>query len=181
MSEDQRRLESATRLEIVRSARRINYYNDGQLVKTYPVAVGKNSTPTPLGIYKVVNKVLNPGGVLGTRWMGLNIPGGNYGIHGTNNPSSIGKFISNGCIRLQNKDVEELFPKINIGVPVIISDTKDGYLQEPAPGRRRHTVRPGDTLWKISSTYGVPLNAIIQANNLTNPDLLHTGQVLIIP
>ncbi len=179
MSEEQRRIETGSRLEIIRSARRLNYYAGDQNVKTYPVAVGKASTPTPLGIYKVVNKVVNPGGVLGTRWMGLNIPAGNYGIHGTNNPSSIGKCISNGCIRMYNSDVEELFPRINIGTPVIISE-QGQYLSEPEGGRK-HVVSPGDTLWKISRMYGVTVNAIVQANNIANPDILTPGQVIIIP
>lgn len=180
MSEEQRRVETGSRLEIIRSARRLNYLTGDQSVKIYPVAVGKSSTPTPLGIYKVVNKVLNPGGVLGTRWMGLNIRGGNYGIHGTNNPSSIGKYISNGCIRMYNNDVEELFPRINIGTPVIISDGEGQYLHEPE-GRKKHVVGPGDTLWKVSRIYGVTVSAIVQANNLANPDILSVGQVIIIP
>lgn len=180
MPGEQRRIEAGTRLEIIRANRNLNYYLGAQKVKTYPVAVGKASTPTPLGLYKVVNKVVNPGGVLGTRWMGLNIPGGNYGIHGTNNPSSIGKFISNGCIRMYNQDVEELFPKIGIGTPVIITDRPDSGLQKPEGGRQ-HVVEPGDTLWKISLIYGVPLDAIVKANNLANPDFLAPGQVILIP
>lgn len=88
--------------------------------KQYPVAVGKASTPTPSGNYKIINKYLNPGGPFGVRWLGLNVPGGGYGIHGTNNPSSIGKSISHGCIRMQNKDVTELYNLVPIGTPVNI-------------------------------------------------------------
>lgn len=184
MSEGLRRIQAATRLEIVRSARKLHHYNGDQRVKTYPVAVGKPSTPTPLGLYKVVNKVVNPGGMLGTRWMGLNVPGGNYGIHGNNNPSSIGTFVSHGCIRMYNNDVEEIFPLISIETPVIITDAGGDFLQEPGVGTaggRTHVVKEGDTLWKISRTYGVPLDAIIRANNISNPDVLVPGQVLIIP
>lgn len=186
MSDDLRRVEAGTRLEIFRSGRRLYYYSGNQVMKVYPIAVGKHSTPTPLGIYKVVNKVMNPGGVLGTRWMGLNIPGGNYGIHGNNNPSSIGKFISNGCIRMYNSDVEELFPRINIGTPVIITDSPGSTLSEQegstTPGERRtYVVKPGDTLWKVSRIYHVPVDSIVRANNISNPDVLTPGQVLIIP
>lgn len=189
MSENLRRIEAGTHLEIFRSGRRLTYYSGNQKVKTYPVGVGKPATPTPLGIYKVVNKIMNPGGVLGTRWMGLNIPGGNYGIHGNNNPSSIGKFVSNGCIRMYNSDVEEIFPQINIGTPVIITDTPDNTLSDqggavPAAQTgegKKHVVKPGDTLWKISQTYGVTVESIVRANNIADPDILVPGQVLIIP
>lgn len=186
VSEALRRIQAGSRLEIIRSARRLNHYSGDQMVKKYPVAVGKPATPTPLGIYKVVNKVVNPGGMLGTRWMGLNIPGGNYGIHGNNNPSSIGTFASHGCIRMFNKDVEELFPVIGIGTPVIISDSGDPDVQETQAGkensgRRTYVIQAGDTLWNISKTFGVPLDDIIRANSISNPDILVPGQVLIIP
>lgn len=180
MSSELRRIETGTRLEIIRSARRLHHYIGNRSVNTYPIAVGKQSTPTPLGIYKVVNKVVNPGGVLGTRWLGLNIPGGNYGIHGTNNPSSIGKFISNGCIRMQNQDVERIFPLIAIGTPVIITDTL-GNPPQTQTGGRQHIVKPGDTLWKISQTYGVSIKSIAEANHLPNPNVLIPGQILVIP
>lgn len=88
--------------------------------KIYPVAVGKPQTPTPHGTYQVVNKIINPGGILGSRWLGLSIPNGPYGIHGTSRPESIGKAISNGCIRMFNQDVEELFNSVSIGTTVII-------------------------------------------------------------
>ncbi len=180
MTLELRGIETGSRVEIIRSARRLNYYAGDQKIKTYPVAVGKHSTPTPLGIFKVINKIVKPGGILGTRWMGLDIPGGNYGIHGTNNPSSIGKFISNGCIRMYNSDVEELFPRVNIGTPVTITDGKDNPPQGPG-GDRKHVVRPGDTLWKISRMYGVTIDAIVKINNIPNPDVLVPGQLLAIP
>ncbi|WP_418791317.1 L,D-transpeptidase [Phosphitispora sp. TUW77] len=88
--------------------------------KIYAVAVGKAQTPTPHGTYQIINKIINPGGILGSRWMGLNIPNGPYGIHGTSRPESIGKAISNGCIRMYNHDIEEIFNKISIGTTVII-------------------------------------------------------------
>jgi len=187
MAEDPTEVESGTSIVIVRSARRLKFLSGNSLVKIYPVAVGKHSTPTPLGNYKVVNKIMNPGkSVLGTRWLGLNVPTGTYGIHGNNNPSSIGKYISNGCIRMYNSDVEELFPKIKIGTPVIITDSPDG--SDPLPqdsaatgGERKYVIKPGDTLWKISRQYGVPVDLIVRANHITNPDLISPGDVIIIP
>lgn len=101
------------------SARTLTLYRNGQWVKSYPVAVGKPSTPTPKGNFTIVNKALNPGGPFGTRWMGLSKP--HYGIHGTNNPSSIGKAVSNGCIRMYNKDVNKLYDFVPIGTVVKIS------------------------------------------------------------
>jgi lipoprotein-anchoring transpeptidase ErfK/SrfK len=98
----------------------LKLYKNGNLVKQYPVAVGKASTPTPKGSYKIINKELHPGGAFGVRWLGLNIPKGGYGIHGTNNPGSIGRSISHGCVRMYNNDVIELSNLVPIGTPVKI-------------------------------------------------------------
>lgn len=98
----------------------LSLYSDNTLLKTYLVAVGKASTPTPKGSFKIVNRAVNPGGPFGARWLGLNIPYGDYGIHGTNAPDSIGKNISNGCIRMFNKDVIELAALVPIGTNVTI-------------------------------------------------------------
>lgn len=83
-----------------------------RIVKQYVVATGKPETPTPLGTFKIVEKAAWGGG-FGSRWMGLNVPWGKYGIHGTNKPGSIGYNASEGCIRMRNKDVEELFSMVH--------------------------------------------------------------------
>ncbi len=98
--------------------KRLELYHQGKLFKSYPVAVGKLSTPTPKGTFHIINKAINPGGPYGIRWLGLSKP--HVGIHGTNDPSSIGKAISNGCIRMQNKDVLELSRLVSIGTQVKI-------------------------------------------------------------
>ncbi|MDD2586703.1 MAG: L,D-transpeptidase family protein, partial [Syntrophomonadaceae bacterium] len=100
--------------------RRILLFVSTNFVKTYQVAVGKKKTPTPLGNWTIVSKALNPGGPFGVRWMRLSVPWGGYGIHGTNNPKSIGKAVSHGCIRLYNEDVVEVYDLTPIGTSVII-------------------------------------------------------------
>ena len=98
----------------------LTLYTNGTVYKTYTVAIGKPSTPSPRGIFKIKNKAYNPGGPFGSRWMGLTAPGGSYGIHGTNNPSSIGNAASAGCIRMYNHDVIELYNLVSIGTVVEI-------------------------------------------------------------
>ena len=100
-------------------ARRLTVYSEGKPFKSYPVAVGKPSTPTPTGNWKIISKGVW-GGAFGTRWMGLSIPWGKYGIHGTNRPSSIGTAASHGCIRMLNSHVEELYNWVGYGTPVKI-------------------------------------------------------------
>ncbi len=100
------------------SERVLEVYSDGDVFKTYRIAVGKSSTPSPLGEWQVVWKDYNWGTGFGTRWMGLNVSWGIYGIHGTNKPWSIGQFASHGCIRMRNKDVEELFEWVPVGTSV---------------------------------------------------------------
>lgn len=117
----------------------LNFYENNILVKKFKCATGKASTPTPQRKTTIVNKIKNrpyyklgiPGGdprnPLGKRWMGLNMYGygTTYGIHGTNNESSIGKNVSGGCIRMYNKDVEWLFNRIRVGATVIIKKTSN--------------------------------------------------------
>lgn len=116
----------------------LRYYVNGKLTRSYSCATGKSSSPTPQGKCKVVQKIVNrpyyktgiPGGdprnPLGKRWMGLNLAGtggDTYGIHGTNNESSIGSNASHGCIRMHNADVESFYDVVSIGTTVIIKNT----------------------------------------------------------
>jgi len=109
--------------------RRLALVEDGKVMKVYRVAVGKRSTPSPVGTFTIERRVMNPtyshdgrvvppgpNNPVGDRWMGLSIRG--YGIHGTNVPSSIGKAASHGCIRMGKADVEELFSLVAVGDPV---------------------------------------------------------------
>lgn len=124
----------------------LTYYKDGKIIEKYPIAAGKigrgKRTVTPNMSKTVITKVVNPywngmnrkyrpvkGGApnnpLGKRWIGLDRE---YGIHGTNNERSIGTFASHGCIRMFNKDVKELFKKVEIGTTVIVGS--ESYLKE---------------------------------------------------
>ena len=98
--------------------RQLSVLQENKVIRTYPIAIGKKGTPSPPGTFTIVNKAPNPGGVYGAYWLGLSKP--HYGIHGTNNPSSIGKEISGGCIRMYSKDIVELSKMVNVGTRVII-------------------------------------------------------------
>jgi lipoprotein-anchoring transpeptidase ErfK/SrfK len=103
---------------ITTSSRQLTLFNGNAPVHQYPVGIGKSTTPTPLGDYAIALKLMNPGGMLGTRWLGLNYD--SYGIHGTNQPWLIGNMVSHGCIRMHNSSVEELFTLVRVGTPVYI-------------------------------------------------------------
>lgn len=97
------------------------FHYSGRTYGPYPVGLGKYDTPTPAGRWRVVDKLMFPAWeVLGTRWMGLDVPWGNYGIHGTNADWAIGTYVSNGCIRMHNWDIETIFPLVVIGTQVDI-------------------------------------------------------------
>lgn len=106
--------------------RKLAVMENDRVIRTFEVAVGAPHSPSPTGVFKVVNHIENPtwyykgqvvgpgkGNPVGTRWIGLSAPG--YGLHGTNVPSSIGKNASHGCIRLRNSDVEQLFKLVEVG------------------------------------------------------------------
>lgn len=96
-----------------------------EILKEYTVATGKAGTPTPLGTFQIVEKA-RWGGGFGSRWMGLSVPWGKYGIHGTNQPGSIGFNASGGCIRMRNQDVEELYSLVEVGTMVNITNGQYG-------------------------------------------------------
>lgn len=108
------------RITIKPDERRLYLIRDNKIFKSYPIAVGKPSSPTPRGTFRIENAAVNPGGPFGVRWLGLDAPYGDYGIHGTNNPSSIGKAVSNGCIRMHNRDILDLVKYVWVGTVVKI-------------------------------------------------------------
>jgi len=107
--------------------------SNDEMFKVYQVATGLDNS-TPVGTFKIVNKIIDPPwykagaivppgspkNILGTRWLGWSIPG--YGIHGTTEPESIGKQVTAGCVRMINKDVEEIYIIIPIGTEVTVTD-----------------------------------------------------------
>lgn len=95
------------------------YLLDGNtVVRAFPVGIGRMLTQTPSGEFTIINKQAHPGGPFGAFWMGLSKP--HYGIHGTNDPSSIGREVSLGCIRMYNEDVLLLQSLVPIGTRVTI-------------------------------------------------------------
>lgn len=108
---------------------------DDKVIKTYTVSTGKNNS-TPLGSFRIINRIPNPvwyrqdigavvppdspENILGKYWLGLSIKG--YGIHGTNDGNEIGKYVTQGCIRMRAKDIEELFTILPLGTEVVIID-----------------------------------------------------------
>ena len=132
------KIRPATRLQVDLPSRTLRWWRDGMLVKEYPVAVGSPVTPTPLGRYVIGQKERDPwwyppprlrqrgaavtpsgpANPLGYRWMGF---GNAYGIHGTNAPWYIGAAVSNGCIRMNEADVEELFEEVEVNTPLDIT------------------------------------------------------------
>jgi lipoprotein-anchoring transpeptidase ErfK/SrfK len=124
---------------INRSLNRLTLYHGARFVRAFAVATGQAIYPTPQGTFHIVVKWKNPwwyppvqdewarglkpvppgpSNPLGTRWMGLSAPG--VGIHGTDEPTSIGYSASHGCIRMQVPDAEWLFNQVDIGTTVHI-------------------------------------------------------------
>lgn len=116
--------------------RKLALLEDGDVLKVYDVAVGAVNSPSPTGEFTIVNRLENPtyyrpgvviepgaNNPLGTHWMGLSQKG--FGIHGTNQPQSIGKAASHGCIRMAQKDLEELFSLVHVGDTVSIRAERD--------------------------------------------------------
>jgi len=121
--------------------RKLAVLDNGEVLRTFPVAVGAEASPSPTGEFAIVSRLTDPtyyhagvvipaGGSnpLGPRWVGLSKRG--FGIHGTNVPGSIGKAVSHGCIRLRNRDIVQLFAMVEIGDTVEIRAERDDETSE---------------------------------------------------
>lgn len=187
-------------------ARTLYWFEGGALVRAFSVGVGKVSSPTPVGEYRVLSKAVHPwwfppsGGAavspgpanpLGTRWIGFR---GGYGIHGNNNPSSIGHLVSLGCVRMYQKDVEWLYDRVAIGTPVTVL-YRPLEIQQTSFGRRYLVSYPDvygrgipglDTflgnvglladVLAPSSPGPHPLDATVYVNGLAWEAVLHAGR-----
>jgi lipoprotein-anchoring transpeptidase ErfK/SrfK len=120
-----------TRITIDLSDRELVLLRGGEPVLRSPVAIGAPGTPTPTGRYYVNQRLIapDPGGPWGPGALGISafsdvlqewIQGGPIGIHGTNDPSSIGRPVSHGCVRLPNRVLMKVFNSADAGTPVII-------------------------------------------------------------
>ncbi|MCJ8014927.1 L,D-transpeptidase family protein [Paenibacillus sp. KQZ6P-2] len=124
---------------INKKTNKLAFFQNGSLVKVFPVATGKTQSLTPEGSFEIVNKIKNrpyykekiPGGdprnPLGDRWIGLDVngtKGTTYAIHGNSNKNAIGKYVSAGCIRMFNDDIHWLFDKIQLHTTAIITSSK---------------------------------------------------------
>lgn len=132
------KLEAEWFIVINKTKKILTVYKSGEIYKKYPVALGKSKTPTPDYKFTIINKAINPrwGGMggkykpvaggalnnpLGKRWLGLSTEKyRGYGIHGNSSPFSIGEYVSHGCIRMINQDVEDLYKFIPINTEVWI-------------------------------------------------------------
>lgn len=126
-----RRVDEA--IEIDLSARTLRLFVDGRVVVTTPVAIGAPDNPTPTGRFYVVDKLAtsDPDDTYGPVAFGLSghslelgeFAGGDgqIGIHGTNDPASIGQAVSHGCIRLHNDVILQLADLVPLGAPVVIA------------------------------------------------------------
>jgi len=143
--------------------RKLALIENGEVTKIYPVAVGKPSTPSPEGTFTIERRVANPtyhhngmtvlpgpGNPVGTRWMGLNKSG--YGIHGTNEPKSIGRAASHGCIRMAKADLEEFYELVAVGDTVRLIGQRNDETAYLFGTDRNSAAVPQPTTASISTT-----------------------------
>jgi hypothetical protein len=121
--------------------RKLAVLEDGKVIGIFSVSVGARPSPSPTGEFQIINRLANPtyyhpgtvippgpGNPIGPRWIGLSQRG--FGIHGTNQPRSIGHAASHGCIRLSNGDVVRLFQMVDVGDTVSIRSERDPQIAQ---------------------------------------------------
>lgn len=130
-AQDVRLLRVPTRIEIDISRRRVTLFREGKPVLRTTAAVGSPATPTPIGRYYVNQRLIpdNAAGPFGPGAIGISAfsnvltgwtQGGPIAIHGTNQPWSVGRPVSNGCLRLPNAVLRRMFAATLTGTPVVI-------------------------------------------------------------
>lgn len=127
-----------------KATNKLAFISNGKIQYIKPVATGKEKSLTPEGKFTMIVKAKDPyyrklnipGGApnnpLGSRWIGfdaLHTDGRTYGIHGTNEPSSIGKYISKGCIRMNNEDVEQLYDELPLGTKILVISSDESFAE----------------------------------------------------
>ncbi|HEX2043994.1 MAG TPA: L,D-transpeptidase [Gaiellaceae bacterium] len=128
---DVRLLAVRTRIEVDLSARRIDFFRDGRRVLRTTAGVGSDATPTPTGRYYVNQRLVapDPAGPFGPGAIGISayspvltnwVQGGPIAIHGTNDPSSIGRAVTNGCLRIANRLLVRMYGRNPEGTPVLV-------------------------------------------------------------
>jgi L,D-transpeptidase catalytic domain/Putative peptidoglycan binding domain len=135
-----------------------------KVIKRYKISPGTEDSPTPIGTFMITKKSRSWGGGFGTRWLGLNVPWGEYGIHGTNKPWLIGNNVSSGCIRMRNEDVEELFEIVSEGTVVHIAGPitgiGNGDLKNLSLGSKGNLVQIVQERLKLMGFYHGKVNGI---------------------
>ncbi|MBS4176411.1 L,D-transpeptidase [Lederbergia citrea] len=116
--------------------------DNGKILMITKVATGKTNDLTPEGVFTITVKAIDPyyrkknipGGdplnPLGSRWIGFDAKGTDgriFGLHGTNAPSSIGKYLSNGCIRLQKDPLEILYNQVQNGTKIFVTNSTQSF------------------------------------------------------
>jgi lipoprotein-anchoring transpeptidase ErfK/SrfK len=147
----------ARRIVVSFPDRKLALLEGDRITKIYDVAVGAPDSPSPSGEFQIAQRLENPtyykpgvvigpgeNNPLGPRWIGLNVKG--FGIHGTNQPNSIGKNASHGCIRLRNSDIKDLFARVQVGDHVsLVSERTDEVARlfgaSPIPNKSQETLQ----------------------------------------
>ena len=145
--------------------RKLAVLDQGKVIRTFPVSVGTSVSPSPTGQFQIVHRISNPTyyhpGVvilpgsdnpIGPRWIGLSKRG--YGIHGTNQPESIGHAASHGCIRLRNRDIKQLFDMVRVGDVVEIRGEHDQQIAEIFGGPAESSTTLAETRFVTPNTTG---------------------------
>jgi lipoprotein-anchoring transpeptidase ErfK/SrfK len=129
-------------LIVNKTTNEVAFINENEVQIITNAGTGRTEDLTPEGLFTITVKAENPyyrkknieGGSaqnpLGTRWMGFDAKGTDgriYGLHGTNKPHSIGHYVSEGCIRLQNETIESLYPQIPLGTKILIQSTSKSF------------------------------------------------------
>lgn len=180
------------KIEVNKATNKLYLYEGNKVKKVYPVATGRSSSLTPEGTFPVAVKINKPGwknipggdpdNPLGERWIGLTVGGDRgrtYGIHGTNQPSSIGKHASSGCVRMLNEDVIELSKLVPEGAPVWIHSGKSNnqWRGDPKQGLQPASGTGTITANSVNARTGPSLGAFVITKLNKGTRLAVTGTV----
>jgi hypothetical protein len=165
-------------LEVSLKSYRLFLYNQTRLVKAFPVSVGKTSTPTPVGRFRILELWETRRCSLGSRW--LSFTPYRHSIHGLLPDQKPGFANTLGCIQLALADLEELTPYLQVGTPLFISQ-KERLPQNVESQWLFYYPKKGESIEEICLRYRVGISQLLAANNLCRREELAACGKLRIP
>lgn len=170
---------SQSYLQVSLKSYRLFLYNHRRLVKTYPISIGKPSTPTPEGKFRILELWETSGSSLGTRY--LSYSPYRHSIHSLPPGQLPGQANTLGCLQLEEADLQELCQYLQVGTPLVISQKEHLPPPEEESQWTFYYPQKGESIEEICLHFGVGLSQLLAYNGFQRKEEILACTKLLIP